>query len=113
MRAIQPCTHELLTLCRDDLVNMQLEALKNPEFRGVYNATAPNPVRMAELCASLGSVLGRPSWLPVPEFAIQAGLTTACPVHHRSIQEPENQTPYIYSPGTRGSHLSYLQFNPK
>ena len=90
MQATQLCTHKLLTLCRDDLVNMQLEALKNPEFRGVYNATAPNPVRMSELCASLGSVLGRPSWLPVPEFAIQARPTAASPVHHRSSQELEH-----------------------
>ena len=79
-QASRLCTHKLLALCRDDLVNMQLEALKNPEFRGVYNATAPNPVRMSELCASLGSVLGRPSWLPVPEFAIQARPTAAASV---------------------------------
>lgn len=59
---------------RDDLVNMFVEALTNKSFKGTYNATAPNPVRMSDLCASLGSVLGRPSWLPVPDFAIQVLL---------------------------------------
>lgn len=32
---------------------------------GVINGTAPNPVRLAELCDQLGDVLRRPSWLPV------------------------------------------------
>jgi NAD dependent epimerase/dehydratase family enzyme len=25
---------------------------------------------MAELCSELGATMGRPSWLPVPEFAL-------------------------------------------
>jgi uncharacterized protein len=25
---------------------------------------------MAQLCSGVGSVLGRPSWLPVPDFAL-------------------------------------------
>lgn len=52
-------------------MNLYIEALQSESFSGVYNATAPNPVRMSELCSSLGSVLGRPSWLPVPDFALQ------------------------------------------
>lgn len=59
---------------RDDLVNLYIEALQNSSFDGTYNATAPNPVRMSELCSSMGRVLGRPSWLPVPEFALQTLL---------------------------------------
>lgn len=31
-----------------------MEALQNPAYDGVYNGTAPNPVRMSELCSSLG-----------------------------------------------------------
>lgn len=41
---------------------------------GVINGTAPNPVRLAEMCEHLGSVLGRPSWLPVPDLALKAVL---------------------------------------
>ncbi|KAF2322820.1 hypothetical protein GH714_031073 [Hevea brasiliensis] len=41
---------------------------------GVINGTAPNPVRLAEMCEQLGNVLGRPSWLPVPNFALKAVL---------------------------------------
>jgi hypothetical protein len=55
---------------RDDLVNLILYALQNSNVEGVLNGTAPNPVRMNELCQSLGQVLQRPSWLPVPNFAL-------------------------------------------
>ncbi|WP_414514911.1 TIGR01777 family oxidoreductase [Nostoc sp. PCC 9305] len=58
----------------DDLVNLILQALTKPEIEGVYNATAPNPVRMADLSQALGQVMNRPSWLPVPAFAIEALL---------------------------------------
>ena len=56
---------------RDDVVNLILYALQNPQVEGVLNATAPNPVRMSELCQTLGAVLQRPSWLPVPGFALE------------------------------------------
>lgn len=60
---------------RDDLVGLILAALEpSSKMDGAYNATAPSPVRMAELCAALGKQLGRPSWLPVPDFALQVLL---------------------------------------
>jgi len=37
---------------------------------GVYNGTAPEPVTMGQMCTALGGVMRRPSWLPVPDFAI-------------------------------------------
>jgi nucleoside-diphosphate-sugar epimerase len=58
----------------DDLVDLIITALRQSKFRGVYNGTAPNPVRMHEMCSSLGAVMRRPSWLPVPEFALQVRL---------------------------------------
>lgn len=59
---------------REDLVNLIMQALTQPSMEGVFNATAPNPVRMAEFCNTLGQVMNRPSWLPVPAFAIEALL---------------------------------------
>lgn len=59
---------------REDLVNLILQALTRPDMAGVFNATAPNPVRMAEFCQVLGEVLHRPSWLPVPDFALEVLL---------------------------------------
>ncbi|GAB2267648.1 Complement component 1 Q subcomponent-binding protein, mitochondrial [Dionaea muscipula] len=58
----------------DDIVNLIYEALLNPSYKGVINGTAPNPVRLGEMCDYLGSVLGRPSWLPVPDFVLKAVL---------------------------------------
>jgi uncharacterized protein (TIGR01777 family) len=55
----------------DDLVNLIFQALTQPQFQGVYNATAPHPVRMAELSKTMGEVMHRPSWLPVPDLAIE------------------------------------------
>ncbi len=59
---------------RDDLVSLIVQALQDPQMEGIYNGTAPNPVRMAEFCKILGKVLNRPSWLPVPDFVLEAIL---------------------------------------
>ncbi|AUT03273.1 TIGR01777 family protein [Nostoc sp. CENA543] len=58
----------------DDLVNLIVQSLTKPEMEGVYNATAPKPVRMNDLSQTLGQVMNRPSWLPVPGFALEALL---------------------------------------
>jgi uncharacterized protein (TIGR01777 family) len=56
---------------RDDLVGLIEQALQNSQMSGVYNATSPNPVRMNQLCQTLGEVMNRPSWLPVPDFVLE------------------------------------------
>lgn len=58
----------------EDIVNLIIKALTDPTMEGIYNATAPNPVRMAEFCKVLGKVLKRPSWLPVPDFVLETIL---------------------------------------
>jgi uncharacterized protein (TIGR01777 family) len=58
----------------DDLVSLIIKALMDPQMQGAYNATAPNPVPMAAVCEALGKALNRPSWLPVPDFVIEALL---------------------------------------
>jgi uncharacterized protein len=59
---------------RDDVVKMIVAAISNPQMQGVYNATAPNPVTMTDFAQTLGTVMNRPSWLPVPNFALEALL---------------------------------------
>lgn len=64
----------------DDLVNIIVYALTHSEMQETFNATAPNPVRMSQLCETLGDVMGRPSWLPVPDFALELLLGEAAQV---------------------------------
>lgn len=59
---------------RDDLVSLILYSLTHPQMEGVFNATAPNPVKMTEFSQTFGQVLRRPSWLPVPGFALEVLL---------------------------------------
>ncbi len=59
---------------RDDVLKLILMAIKDPQMEGVYNATAPNPATMREFTQTLGVVMNRPSWLPVPDFALEALL---------------------------------------
>lgn len=64
----------------DDVVNLIVQGLTDLQMQGTFNATAPNPVRMSQLCQDLGEVLGRPSWLPVPDFALELLLGEAAQV---------------------------------
>ncbi|HEY9700277.1 MAG TPA: TIGR01777 family oxidoreductase [Trichocoleus sp.] len=65
---------------RDDVVRLMIQAMTQPDMVGVFNATSPNPVRMGELCKVLGEVMGRPSWLPVPDFALELLMGDAAKV---------------------------------
>lgn len=58
----------------EDLVSLIIQALTQPDMEGVYNATSPKPVRMNDLSQTMGDVMNRPSWLPVPAFALEALL---------------------------------------
>lgn len=48
--------------------------LQRSEARGPYNACAPLPARNAEFTKAMGQALSRPTLLPVPAFALRAGL---------------------------------------
>lgn len=41
---------------------------------GPVNVTAPSPVTMKEFGKTLGAVLGRPHWIPVPSLALKATM---------------------------------------
>jgi uncharacterized protein (TIGR01777 family) len=48
--------------------------LHRNEAAGPYNACAPTPVRNREFAKTLGSVLHRPAFMPMPAFALKVGL---------------------------------------
>jgi uncharacterized protein len=71
---MMPGTQWISWIHRDDLVGLIEWALTTPAVSGPLNGVAPSPVTMSEFCRTLGLVLHRPSWLPVPEFALHAAL---------------------------------------
>lgn len=52
----------------DDLADVYLRALVDPALSGPVNAVAPDPVRNLDYTRTLGSVLRRPTVVPVPGF---------------------------------------------
>ncbi|MCL5291198.1 MAG: TIGR01777 family oxidoreductase [Actinobacteria bacterium] len=55
----------------NDLVGLIRFVMENDAVKGPVNATAPNPVRMEELCKALGQVMKRPAMLRTPEFLLR------------------------------------------
>lgn len=71
---IMPGTQWVSWIHRRDHIRLIAWALEAPAVSGPVNAVAPIPVTMNQFCQTLGSVLQRPSWLPVPEFALKAAF---------------------------------------
>lgn len=59
---------------RADVIGLIRFAIGHRDLVGPVNATAPEPLTMREFCAVLGSVLGRPSWAPVPAPVLKVAL---------------------------------------
>jgi hypothetical protein len=55
----------------DDVVGAIHHCLMNDSVRGPVNAVAPHPVTNREYTKTLGSVLSRPTLLPMPAFAVR------------------------------------------
>ena len=54
----------------DDVVGIVNFAIENENLRGAINVVGPNPVTNEEFTKTLGDVLYRPTFLPLPEFAV-------------------------------------------
>jgi uncharacterized protein (TIGR01777 family) len=64
----------------DDIVGIYLQAIDNKKLNGSINASSPNPVRMKEFAKTLGRILNRPSFFPVPQFALRIVVGEAAKV---------------------------------
>lgn len=56
---------------RDDLLEAIIWSLDHETVRGIYNLTAPEPVRNRDFAKQLGRTMHRPSILPAPSFALR------------------------------------------
>jgi uncharacterized protein len=55
----------------DDVVRAIRFLIETESTAGVYNIAAPNSVTNAEFTKTLGEIMGRPTLIPVPEFALK------------------------------------------
>lgn len=56
---------------REDVIQSFLFMLENPSLSGPVNVVAPGAVTMKQFCAVLGKTIHRPSWFPVPAWALR------------------------------------------
>jgi uncharacterized protein len=91
---------------RDDVVKLIVTAITDSQMQGVYNATAPNPVTMQDFAHTLGNVMSRPSWLPVPNFALEAMLGEG------AIVVLQGQQVIPTHPLAQGFNFQYPQLQP-
>lgn len=57
-----------------DVVRAIAFCMKNQNVQGPVNFTAPNPVQMDTFGKTIGAVMHRPHWFPVPPFLLKAAL---------------------------------------
>lgn len=85
----------------EDAAGMIKFAIDTPAIEGPLNVTAPTPVQMKDFGKVIGSVLEKPHWLPVPEFALKLMLgemSSMLVSGQRVIPEKaiENQYDYLF-----------------
>ena len=55
----------------DDLVALYIAAIDGDDWRGPFNATAPEPARNRDFSKALGRALNRPAVLPIPGVGLR------------------------------------------
>ena len=58
----------------EDVLALIDKALSDPNYVGIYNAVAPEPLTQAVFAQSAGAILRRPVWLRVPAWLLNALL---------------------------------------
>ncbi len=71
---ILPGTQWVSWIHRSDLIGLIQWAIAMQAISGPLNAVAPEAVTMKTFCATIGKVLHRPSWIPVPGLALRLAL---------------------------------------
>jgi uncharacterized protein (TIGR01777 family) len=70
----------------DDLINIYLYAIDNPNIKGPINTAAPCSVTMNEFADVLGKVLHRPSFFRVPKFLMRIAVGEVAEIVTASIR---------------------------
>lgn len=85
----------------DDLLNVYKIAINDDRLSGPINAVSPSPVKNKNFAKALGRALHRPSFIPVPKFALKlflGELATAVIVSQKIIPKKllEIKFSYLY-----------------
>jgi NAD dependent epimerase/dehydratase family enzyme len=101
---ILPGTQWFAWIHVDDTIGLLMMALEDERVRGPLNGTAPEPQTNREFVKTIGRVMGRPAWMPVPGFAMKLMLgemadmiTTGQRVIPQKAQELGYQFKYPHS----------------
>jgi uncharacterized protein len=71
---IAPGTQWVSWIHLEDLARLLQWTVTTASVTGAVNAVSPHPIHMQEFATTLGKILGRPSWLPVPSFVLRVAL---------------------------------------
>jgi uncharacterized protein (TIGR01777 family) len=84
----------------DDWIEMILWAIEKSAVSGPVNLAAPEPVTNAEFSRALGRAMRRPSWLPVPGFALRLIVgemaDDALLLGHRILPKRAQESGYVF-----------------
>ncbi|HLR39058.1 MAG TPA: DUF1731 domain-containing protein, partial [Jeotgalicoccus sp.] len=50
------------------------QSIHMDEYEGVFNNTRPNPLTQNDLGKAIGTILGKPHWIPVPSLVLKVIL---------------------------------------
>ena len=94
-----------------DLANLFIYILENESLEGVFNGASPNPVVNYEFTKTLGTILHRPTLLPVPAFILKmifGGLASIFLMSTRLSYEKVRSTGFQFDYPTLKSALNNL-----
>lgn len=83
----------------DDAVGLLLHAAKTTALEGAMNACAPEPVTNRDFTKTLGSVVHRPAFLPVPKLALKVlygEMSSVVIASQRVIPERARASGYVF-----------------
>ncbi|HSA85769.1 MAG TPA: TIGR01777 family oxidoreductase [Nitrospira sp.] len=113
---IMPGSQWVSWIHRSDHIGLIQWALTTATVSGPLNAVAPEPVTMKTFCEVLGRVIHRPSWLPVPRFALNlllGELGTLMTTGQRVIPAKATAGGYLFQYPTLESALRAIVNKPR
>jgi NAD dependent epimerase/dehydratase family enzyme len=108
---ILPGTQYMAWIHVEDMVGLLTMALEDERVRGPINGTAPETQTNKEIARTIGRVLGRPAWLPLPGFALKlllGGMADMITTGQRVIPKKAQELGYTFKYPTSERAISEI-----